>query len=83
MIIVPGKSILVLEIRNDERRKVLFSALEFAQNRFLWKDLQMDEPWWINLFVAREGKVILSKFDTTNNPDSVSYVSIDLETAAF
>lgn len=82
MILVPERSVLVLEIRNDARRKVSFTALDFDQNEFLWKGVEMDEPWWVNLFMARGNKVVLSKFDNTNNPDSVSYINVDLETAS-
>lgn len=82
MLLVPEKSILVLEVRNDESRQVSFSALEFGQNQFLWHDVRVSEPWWVNLFETRGNTVILSKFDTTNNPDSVSYISLDLQTGA-
>lgn len=82
MLLVPEKSILVLEVRNDESRQVSFSALEFVKNQFLWRNVTVSEPWWVNLCKSRGNTVILSKFDNTNNPDSVSYISLDLQTAA-
>jgi len=54
MILVPQKSILIAEVRDEESRQVSFSALDISQNKFLWN---------------------------TNNPDSVTYLSLDLHTA--
>ena len=82
MISVPGKSVLVLEVRNDERRQVSFSAFDFIHNQFLWKDIQISEPWWVNLNSSTENTVVLSRFDNTNNPDSVTYIRLDLLTAS-
>jgi len=81
MILVPQKSILIVEVRDEERRQVSFSALDFSQNKFLWKDVRANESWWVNLYQANEREVILSKFENTNNPDSVTYLSLDLQTA--
>ena len=81
MILVPQKSILIAEVRDEESRQVSFSALDISQNKFLWKDIRANEPWWINLYQANEREVILSKFENTNNPDSVTYLSLDLHTA--
>jgi len=82
MISVPEKSVLVLEVRNDERRQVSFCAFDFIKNRFLWKDVITSEPWWVNLKSANENNITLSKFENTNNPDSISYIHLDLLTAS-
>ena len=82
MISVPEKSVLVLEVRNDERRQVSFCAFDFKRNQFLWKDVKVSEPWWVNLKSASENRVTLSKFENTSNPDSISYIRLDLLTAS-
>jgi len=69
--LVSGKNnILVLEVRNSERKQVMFSALACGTGEFLWRNVVFDEPWWITLEAASEAIVLFTVYMETSNPDS-------------
>lgn len=70
---VPGKTILIIETRDEATRKVFFSAFDYQQNRFLWQDIALSETWWVTLCGVHLGVVILKVFESTDNPDKTSF----------
>jgi len=69
MLWVPETKLLILEVRNEARHETCFSALDFEQNRFLWKDILMEETWWIGLTAATNEVLLLQVYQNTGNPD--------------
>jgi hypothetical protein len=65
----PGTAVLLVEIRNSERKRVTFSALECNSGKFIWRDKSFEEPWWISLGAVSDGVVIFTMYLETNNPD--------------
>lgn len=78
MVAVPGKPVLVLELRDDARRQVRFSALNYLTGEFLWEQAALPEPWWVSLFDADEEKIFCRRFQTTSNPDDVVWMTLAL-----
>ena len=70
--------IIVLEIRNSERKEVRFTALNYRTQKFLWKDKLMDEPWWINLASVSGTIVLFTLYTDTHNPDKKATVAYNL-----
>ncbi|HEX6891585.1 MAG TPA: DUF4905 domain-containing protein [Chryseolinea sp.] len=65
----PGAGVLLVEVRNSERKRVIFSALECNSGKFIWRDKSFDEPWWISLGAVSDEVVIFTMYLETNNPD--------------
>ena len=70
--------IIVLEIRNSQRKEVRFAALNYSTQKFLWKDKLMDEPWWINLASVSGTIVLFTLYTDTHNPDKKATVAYNL-----
>ena len=70
--------ILVLEIRNNTRKEVRFAAFDYGQQKFLWKEKLMDEPWWINLSAVSEEIILFTVYVDTNNPDKKATMAYNL-----
>lgn len=75
---VPENDVILLEIRNAEKKKVSFSAFNFQKQKFLWKDKQLDEPWWIGLSAVSGNVILITIFTDTANPDKKGIVAYDL-----
>lgn len=71
--------VLVVEVRNPAEKQVLFSALDFGRNLFLWKDRKLEEPWWINASAVAHGVVLFTVYMDTNNPDTKGIIAFNLE----
>ena len=69
MLVSPGDGILILEVRNSQRKQVTFSALEGQTGKFIWRDKGFDEDWWINLGAVSNNVVVFTVYLETNNPD--------------
>jgi len=68
-LVSPGSGVLLLEVRNSERKQVAFSALESNTGKFIWRDKSFDEPWWISLGAVSDDIVVFTVYLETNNPD--------------
>ena len=72
---MPGTSLLILEVRDENKREARFSALDFSQHKFIWKDKIFDEPWWIGLSGATSNVLLLHVFESMDNPDQKSLMA--------
>lgn|GEM_PF-638838 len=79
LVAVPGQPVLLLEVRDQEAKKVSFSALNFQANTFLWRDRTLEEPWWVNLSAAATSEILFTVYTDTNNPDKKSVVACALQ----
>ncbi len=62
-------NVLMVEVRNSDRKQVTFSALKCSSGEFLWRDVIFDEPWWVSLSAASNDLMLLTIYLETNNPD--------------
>jgi hypothetical protein len=69
---------LFLEIRHHEKKVVTFSALDLELGRWIWKDQQMEEPWWISLQAASGNVLLFTLYTDTNNPDQKGILAFDV-----
>jgi hypothetical protein len=69
---------LFLEVRNAQQRTVSFSALNLRNYQWLWKDISLDEPWWIGLRAVSGDILLLTVYTDVNNPDKKSVVAFDI-----
>jgi len=76
---VPEKNMLLLEIRNAEKKQVVFASLDFLKNEFLWNDKSLEEPWWVNLSAVSDDVVLYTLYVETNNPDKKAILAFTLQ----
>ena len=69
---------LFVEVRNTSSKSVSFACVDLGQAKWLWKDLKMDEPWWITLSAASRNVVLFTTYNDVNNPDKKSLVAFDV-----
>ena len=75
---VPQKDILIIEVRDDTKFQVQFSALDFRNNQFFWQGITLKESWWIGLTAANENTVLLHTFVNKGNPDHKNLLALDI-----
>lgn len=81
-VVLPEENVLLLEVRDHARKQVAFSALHYGNDRFLWYNKVLEEPWWVALADAAEGMVLFTLYIDTNNPDRkgmLGYTLADLQ----
>jgi len=78
MLQVPASNLLVLEVRNEQRREARFSALDIIANEFVWKEILFDESWWIGLTAATKEVLLLHVYRNTENPDAKDLLAWDI-----
>jgi hypothetical protein len=69
---------LFLEVRDVDQKKVSFSALNLQNYAWLWKDVVLEEPWWISMTAIAGDKLLLTVYTDTNNPDKKTLLAYDV-----
>ena len=70
--------LMVIEARDHILRKVRFSAFNYKLNTFLWKEKELEEPWWVNLSGVSEDLALFTLYIDTNNPDKKAALAYDI-----
>lgn len=78
IVAVAENPVLVLELRDDEKRMVQLSAFNYQTNEFLWENISLTKSWWVSLAAADASNVYLRRFKNMENPDEIEGVTIDL-----
>lgn len=76
---VPESSILLLEIRDHHQKTVSFSALDYRENKFLWRDFYLEESWWVNLAAVVGDVMLFTIYLETQNPDKKGMLAYRLQ----
>lgn len=76
----PENDVILLEIRNSEKKNVTFAALDFGSQKFLWRDKMLEEPWWISISAVARNIVFFTLYTDTSNPDKKGLLAYDLST---
>lgn len=79
---VPEKDQIIVEIRDDSKRQVTFSALDYKSRTLVWENLKMSERWWVNVLAAEGNVLLLQQFHGNENPDKKTLVAIDMTSHA-
>lgn len=75
----PVKRVIVIEQRDEVRREVSFSAFDFENQKFLWRDVMVSEKWWVNLTGVTHDRIALKVFESTENPDRTSFLYLSAQ----
>jgi hypothetical protein len=74
-----SENLLFLELRDEAKRSVKFSALRYDQGAFVWQDREIVEKWWIGLLAASGNTLLLQRFNP-ETPESRGLVAVDART---
>jgi hypothetical protein len=74
-----AQNILFLELRDELKRRVTFSALRYDRGVFTWQDREVAEKWWIGLLAASGNTLLLQRFNP-ETPESRGLVVVDAGT---
>lgn len=66
---VPDRPWVVIELRDETRRKVVVMMYNYHSNEVVWIANTLPEIWCINLTGVSPDYVWLTHFETTDNPD--------------
>lgn len=77
-LVLPEEKVLILEIRDHEKRQVTFSALRYTDNIMLWRAVKLEEPWWVGLAAASQNIIIFTIYLDTANPDKKGILAYGL-----
>lgn len=75
---VPGRNLLVLELRDDKNFQVYFSALNFLTGKFLWENVQLKEAWWAGFTAANSDLILFHTYISKGNPDHKNLIGYDI-----
>lgn len=69
---------LFLEVRDVQKKKASFSALNLQNYEWLWKDVMLEEPWWVSLATVSGDMLLFTMYTDANNPDRKSLLAYDV-----
>lgn len=76
---VATEETLIIETRSSTQQRVAFSALNFRQNQFLWRDKELEEHWWVSLTAAVDAIVLFTIYLDQTNPDRKGTLAYGLD----
>jgi hypothetical protein len=69
---------LVAECRDPENKVVSFFCLNMTSGKELWRDLRLDEPWWVGIEAVQKNVVLLHAFAKPDMPEHKGIRAFDL-----
>jgi hypothetical protein len=72
----PGK--LVGECRDPERKVTSFFCLDISTGKPLWKELRLDEQWWVGIEAVQKNTLLLHGFAQPDMPQHKAIRAFDV-----
>lgn len=70
---------IVIEDRNVEQKTVSFACLDHATGKVLWKDVKLDEQWWITIDSVHREVLFLHEYASPDMPEQKRIVALGLD----
>lgn len=77
-IAVPERDLLVIETRSEDAREARFSAFDHKRNAFLWREIILEEPWWVGITAASSNVLLVHLYHSMENPDDKGLIAFDI-----
>ena len=68
---------IVGECRDPERKVASFFCIDLSLGKPLWKDLVLDEPWWVGIETIQDDVVLLHTFSQPDMPQHRGIRALD------
>lgn len=76
----PVTNTLFAEVRNNEDKRVSFSAINLENGEVYFDDLQTDERWLTGIETAYDGVLLLHNYQSENGPVHKGLIALDGKT---
>ena len=73
---------VVGECRDSENKVASFFCLEMSTGKALWRDLRLDEQWWVGIEAVQKDVVLLHAFAKPDMPEHKGIRAIDAASGA-
>ena len=73
----PDNAILFIETRNESELLATFHALDMKSGAFLWRELLLDEPWWVGMSGAIDNILVLHAYQDGTDPEKKYLIGYD------
>src|SRR5512143_3768508 len=81
--LLPAKQgVFVLEDRKVEAKNVTFACIDMRTGAGRWKDVALDERWWVGIELVERDAVILHGYGAPDLPDHRGIYLLDLQSGA-
>lgn len=75
----PVNKRLFIESRENESKRVFFSAISVETGKYLWKEITFEEePWWISLAAISAEILLFTLYTDSNNPDKKALLAFNV-----
>ncbi len=75
-----GTGAIVLELRDIERKQASFACLDEETGAVRWKDLSLEEPWWVGIDDIDGDMLFLHGYRKPDMPQHLGITAVDLAT---
>lgn len=69
---------LILEIREEDKHQVSFTAIDLNSGEVLWDGLQFEDNWWVGMTLLTQGILILRTFADNADPEPKGLIAFDI-----
>lgn len=69
---------LILEIRQNEKHQVSFTAIALETGTVMWDGLEFEENWWVGMTAFSNGMLLLHKYADNEDPEPKSLIAFDV-----
>ena len=75
----PERPVLFVETRNEADLRATFHALEMKHGKFLWRDLLLDESWWVGISGVLEDVLLFHTYQDGSSPEKKQLIGYDFQ----
>ncbi|MFA6946595.1 MAG: DUF4905 domain-containing protein [Pedobacter sp.] len=73
------KTLVALESRNSDLKKVAFTVLNYQTGNIHFKEKVFEEPWNLNLAFTGEKTLVLTAFQQSNSPECRGLIAVNAQ----
>jgi len=78
--LLPGTGVLVVELRDEEKKLAEFSGIDIASGTVLWQNFGLPEPWWVTFDRIYKDVLFIHQFVRPDMPHTMRIFAVDLFT---
>lgn len=79
-LLVSDSDKLIIETRNTDQKEVYFNCIELERGKPIFKNLQLDDKFWIGIEIIKDDKIIFHRFAKPDMPEHKGIIVFDIKT---
>jgi hypothetical protein len=77
-ILISDSDLLIIESRDIDNKQVYFSCVDVLSNKIIFKDLQLEEKYWIGIETVYKDIIYFHKFAKPDMPGHKTIIAFDI-----